>query len=138
MFFSLSCEPVPAQASQATLRRHAQLHLRAGEGLSDEVDLHAGPHIGPAALTPAAATAAHELAKHLVVGRHPGRGPAGAEALRAAAVLEGRMAETVVRPAFLVVLQHLVGFAAFLETRFRLCVPRIAIGMGTGGLATLR
>src|SRR6185369_3399659 len=96
-------------------RRHAQVRLGAGEGFG-QVDLHGLADVAASARSPggAAATAAHELAEHLVedvaqaaAGREV---EAGVEAA-GTALLEGGVAVAVVGGPLLVVLQDVVRLA---------------------------
>src|SRR5664280_1318726 len=70
-----------------------------------------------AAASPAAA---HDLAEQIV--EHVGEGGGAIEGVAAMtvahAMLEGRMAEAVVRRALLIVLQDVIGFVEFLELAF--------------------
>ena len=54
---------------------------------------------------------------------------AGVEAAEAAALIKGGVAETVIGRALLRIAEALIGFVQLLETRFRLLVSRVPIGM---------
>ena len=152
----------PVAAARRTLARpRAGLGARAGAGFARdrrwqlqarrlavegflERDLHVVAEVRPAcraAAAPggaAAPAAAHHVAEQIVenIGHRGGKAVAAAAAEPAAAVLEGRMAETIVGRTLLAVRQHLIGFVDFLEADLGFGIAGIAVGMVLhGGLA---
>ncbi len=114
------------------LGRHHDFGGLAGEGFL-EADFHVVAEIGaalaPAAALPAAGAAlAHHVAEDVVEDvRHGGAEVAREAGGPVAAVLEGGVAEAVVRGALLRILQDLVGRGDFLELDLGAVVARIAV-----------
>src|SRR5262245_15954713 len=105
-------------------RRDADLRGLAAKGLL-EGDLHVVAQVCSAlASGTAAAPAAHPEQIVEDVGKRGGK--VGTEAA-AAAMLEGRMAETIVGGALIAVLEHVVGLVDLLETMLAILVAWIAI-----------
>ena len=100
----------------------------AGKGLV-EADFHVVAQVG-AALTASTAAARGSHAENAFKNIGKGRAEIGAEAMRPAAhaaMLEGRVAETVIGGALVAVLEHVIRLVDFLEAVLAVLVARIAI-----------
>jgi hypothetical protein len=103
-------------AGESLFQRQVEIVAKVGAAL-----------LGIAALAATAAAAGHEVAENVVEDlRHRG-GEIASEAVRAAAMLEGRVAEAVIGGALLRVLEALIGLADLLELQLRGGVAGIAV-----------
>ncbi len=109
--------------------RHANIHLATGERLR-EVDFHRLTDVGAGPGAPATAPPTHDVAEHLVEDAAQialGEIEALRETAATVALLERRVAVTIVGAALLVVLQDVVRLIQFLEFGFGRGVARVAV-----------
>ena len=122
--------PLPVQDSQVT-----EVGILIGAFLPPiglfEGEFHVVAQIGAALASRAAAAAPAAGAAHaeeIVENIGEGGGEIGAEAMAAATLLEGGMAEAVIGGALVAVLEHLVGLVDFLESMLAIAVAGILSG----------
>ena len=111
--------------------RNPDLGVLAAIGLF-EGELHVVAQVGAALAARAAAAAPAAGAAHaeeVVEDIGEGGGEIGAEAVAAAALLEGGVAEAVIGGALVAVLEHLVGLVDFLEAMLAVAVAGILVRM---------